>query len=58
MRRLARRLVLLLAAGLVLAGCTRVRVLAGPGLDTAGLDPGQIVNPAQLNDWMRYRALR
>jgi hypothetical protein len=53
-----RRWGLFLAMAWALAGCSRVRVLAGPGLDTAGLDPGQIVNAAQLNDWMRYRALR
>jgi hypothetical protein len=56
--RTAGRLALCLATLLVLTGCGRVRVLAGPGLDTAGLESGQVMDAAALNDWMRYKGVR
>lgn len=56
--RTAGRLALCLATILVLTGCGRARVLAGPGLDTEGLEPGQVLDVAAVNDWMRYKGVR
>ncbi len=48
-----------IAVVLVLScGCSRTRVLAGPGLDAEGLVPNQVVDSSDVNRWLRFHSAR